>query len=324
MNKKIVFLVIFSLILLVLIPMMGIVPIRFRSLFAQNQDFFIFWQLRVPRVLLGFISGAILGLSGLICQNLFKNQLATPDILGITTGAGAGAVIALKYKLSFSFLGLSGVNLSGFLGALGAILVILAVARVLKNYSIYALLMSGIALNLFFSAVIVFFQYLFDFSNTYSILRWLMGGLSVIGYGEVVAVFVFFLLFTGFTFLFRKELMLISVGDEFALSKGLNVRKFRIGMLLLLSVVVGMTVSVTGPIGFVALVIPHVARIVGRKNFSETIFSSLLLGGIVLASADFVARMIIPPVEIPVGIITSILGAPFFLIILISDLKNNR
>ena len=116
MNKKILFLITFSLVLLILIPMLGIVPIRFRSLFEQNQDFFIFWQLRVPRVLLGFLSGAILGLSGFICQNLFKNQLATPDILGITTGAGAGAVIALKYKLSFSFLGLSGVNLLGSWG----------------------------------------------------------------------------------------------------------------------------------------------------------------------------------------------------------------
>jgi len=324
MNKKIALLVVISLLLLFLIPQLGIVSIHLRSVFTRNQDFFIFWQLRVPRVLLGFISGAILGLSGLICQNLFKNHLATPDVLGITTGAGAGAVIAIKLGISFSFLGFSGVNLFGFIGALVSVLLVLSIARILKNFSIYSLLMSGVAMSLFFSATIIFFQYIFDYSNTYSILRWLMGGLTVIGYREVILLSIFLFFFLIVSFLYKRELVLISVGDEFAVSKGLNVKKFRIGMFMLVSLVVGMSVSVIGPIGFVALVIPHIARIIGRNRFPEILVSTLLLGGIVLTTADFVSRIIIPPVEIPVGIITSFLGAPFFLVILILDLKNNR
>ena len=324
MNKKIILLFVISLMLVAFIPLLGIVPIHLRSVFTRSQDFFIFWQLRVPRVLLGFISGATLGLSGLICQNLFKNHLATPDILGITTGAGAGAVIAIKLGISFSILGLSGVNLFGFIGALISVLLVLSIARILKNFSIYSLLMSGVAMSLFFSATIIFFQYIFDFSNTYSILRWLMGGLTVIGYREVILLSILLFFFLIASFLFKRELVLLSVGDEFAISKGLNVKKFRISMFVLISLVVGMSVSVIGPIGFVALVIPHIARIIGRNNYPEMLVSTLLLGGIVLTTADFVSRIIIPPVEIPVGIITSFVGAPFFLVILILDLRNNR
>jgi iron complex transport system permease protein len=182
MSKKICLLGIIVFLLLLLLPLWGIVPINWQTILKSNSNSFVFWQLRVPRTLLGFVSGSILALSGLVCQNLFKNNLATPDLLGISSGAAAGAVLALKFNLFVSFLGLGGLVLFSYLGALSAVLFVLLISRILRNASLYTFLMCGVALNFFYSALIVFFQYLFDFSNTFSLLRWLMGGISVVGY----------------------------------------------------------------------------------------------------------------------------------------------
>lgn len=307
--------------LLIIIPFLGIVPINWQTLLQKNSDSFIFWQLRVPRTILGFLAGSVLALSGLVCQNLFKNNLATPDILGISSGAAAGAVLALKFNLAVSFFGLSGLVLFSYLGALSAVLFVLLIARMVRNASLYTFLMCGVALNFFYSALIVFFQYLFDYTNTFSLLRWLMGGISVVGYHETIFLGVLLLVFLGAIFLFKREFMLLAAGDHFAQSRGLPVNQFRIYAFLGLAFFVGAVVSICGPIGFVALIVPHVARLWGRSNYGETVVFALLLGGGFLVLADFLARTLIPPVDVPVGIITSLFGAPFFLLLIILQLK---
>jgi iron complex transport system permease protein len=247
--------------------------------------------------------------------------LATPDLLGISSGAAAGAVIALKFKLHLSFLGNAGVYVFSYLGAVSAVLFIFIVARLIKNSSLYTFLMSGVAINFFYSSIIVFFQYIFDYSDTFSLLRWLMGGISVAGYREIVFLFCLLVAFLIFVFSFKKEFLLVSAGDDFAQSRGLNVANFRICSFLGLSFIVGAVVSTCGPIGFIALVVPHVSRSWGKSHYNATVSFTFLLGGGLLVLADVMARTLIPPVDIPVGIVTSLLGAPFFLLLLIAQLK---
>ena len=321
MNKRLWVLAGLVLLLLALAPFIGIIPIDLRRLFQENPGSFIFWQLRLPRTLLGFAAGGILALSGLVCQNLFKNNLATPDLLGISSGAAAGAVVALKFNIQLSFLGFGGLYVFSFLGALSAILFILTMARWIRNSSLYTLLMSGVAINFFYSSIIVIFQYIFDFSDTFSLLRWLMGGIAVAGYREVVFLWVLLAAFLFFIFLFRDEFLLVSAGDDFAVSRGLNAAAFRKYSFLGLALFVGAAVSICGPIGFVALVVPHVARAWGASRYRATVGFTFLLGGGLLVLADLLSRLLAPPVEIPVGIVTSLMGAPFFLALLVAQLK---
>jgi len=321
MSKKIWVLAIIVFLLMLIIPFLGIIPVHWQTLFKNNSNSFVFWQLRIPRTLLGFVAGAILALSGLVCQNLFKNDLATPDLLGISSGAAAGAVLALKFNVVVSFAGMGGLVLFSYLGALSSVLFILLISRIVRRTSLYTFLMCGVALNFFFSALIVFFQYLFDFSNTFSLLRWLMGGISGVGYHEILFLSGLLLVFLLALFLFKSEFLLVAAGDHFALSRGLAVHNFRIFSFLGLAFIVGAVVSICGPIGFIALIVPHIARLWGKSHYGETVFLSLILGGGFLVVADFLARTLLPPVEVPVGIITSLIGAPFFLALIIAQLK---
>ena len=151
-----------------------------------------------------------------------------------------------------------------------------------------------------------------------------MGGISVAGYGEFAFLLVLLILFLAFVFVFKKEFLLISAGEDFAQSRGLNVANFRIYSFVALSFFVGGAVSVCGPIGFIALVVPHVSRSWGASHYNATVVFTFLLGGGLLVLADLLARTLIPPVDIPVGIVTSLLGAPFFLLLLIVQLKKNN
>jgi iron complex transport system permease protein len=324
MNKKYMVFLFLAIAMLALLPFIGMINIDPGSIFREGSRGFIFWQLRVPRTIMGFVAGSSLALAGLIFQILFRNSLATPYTLGISSGASAGIVLGIKLHLSMTFLGLNGLYFCGFLGALLSIGIILAIARLAKSYSIYTLLMSGVALNFFFASMIVLTQYLFDFTQAISILRWLMGGIDLAGYRELTFLLPLYLLFVSLAFLLRKELVIASAGEDFAFSKGLNLKIFRLAMFILVSVLVGTLVSFVGPIGFVGLIVPHIARMVFKTDFRSVLIFSVIFGGILLSAADFIARNLIPPAEIPVGIITSMMGAPFFLFVLISSLKKNQ
>lgn len=321
MNKKYLIISVIGLILLLFLPFIGVIKIDLTTLFDENPGSFIFWQLRVPRTALAFIVGSTLAMAGLIFQNIFKNSLATPYTLGVSSGAAAAVVMAIKLKISLAFLGLSGIYLFGFCGAFITIFIILGIAKLVKSFSIYTLLMSGIALNFFFSSFILLIQYLLEFTETVSVLRWLMGGLAVSGYSEIIFMLPFYLFFVVVTFMVKNELILISGGDQFAHSKGMNVKKFRIFMFIMVSFVVGVAVSIAGPIGFVGLIVPHISRLIFKNEFKSVIYFTVFCGGLLLVVTDFLARILIPPVEIPVGIITAFMGAPFFLFILVSKMR---
>ncbi|MCP5101849.1 MAG: iron ABC transporter permease, partial [bacterium] len=280
MNKKYIFISVAGLLLVILLPFIGVIKVDLGGLFDDSPGSFIFWQLRVPRTLLAFMVGSTLALAGLIFQNIFRNSLATPYTLGVSSGAAAATVLAIKMKLSLAFLGLTGVYVYGFGGAVITIFIILGIAKMVKSFSIYTLLMSGIALNFFFSSFILLVQYLLEFTETVSVLRWLMGGLTVSGYSEVTFLLPLYLFFVVVTFLIRNELILISGGDQFAHSKGLNVKRFRVFIFITVSFLVGVVVSIAGPIGFVGLIVPHVSRLIFKNDFKAVTFFTIFIGGL--------------------------------------------
>lgn len=312
------------MIVLITAPFIGSKILNLSSVFSGSSNNFILFQLRIPRTIIAFIAGASLSLGGLIFQNLFKNKLATPYTLGISSGAAAGALIAIKFNLFGSFFGFGFTYLAGFMGAILSVLLILAILKITGSTSVYTVLLAGVAINFFFSAFILLIQYLVDMTQSISAIRWLMGSLTISGYKEILIIAPVFLIFIIIVLLLKKELILISAGDEFASSKGMNVKKFRISIFILVSLITGMVVSVTGPIGFVGLIIPHIIRLLIKDDFRILVIFSIFFGGIFLVIADIISRVLIPPAEIPVGIITSFFGAPFFIFILISGVRNRE
>jgi len=310
-----------GILVLVLVPFLGIIDIDISKLFSNNSSSFIFWQLRLPRTIMAFIVGSSLALGGLIFQNIFKNSLATPYTLGVSSGAAAGTVAALKLNLTLSVFGINMIYIAGFLGGISSILLILGISRIIKSYSVYTILMSGVAINFFFSSFIMLLQYMVDITQTVSLLRWLMGSISTSGYKDITVLLPVWLFFIFVAILLKKELLLISGGENFASTRGLDVKKFRILLFIIVSVITGIIVSITGPIGFVGLIVPHISRQFIKDDFRLLVSVTIIFGGILLAVADLLARTLLPPIEIPVGIITSFFGAPFFLFILISSLR---
>lgn len=304
-----------------LLPFLGVVDLDLSKLFSGDSTGFIFWQLRLPRTIMAFLVGSSLALGGLIFQNIFKNGLATPYTLGVSSGAAAGSVAAIKLNLVFGIFGINMIFVAGFAGGMLSVFLILMISRITKSYSVYTILMSGVAINFFFSAFILLLQYMVDMTQTIAVLRWLMGNISVSGYKEILVILPVYIFFVSSALLMKKELVLIGGGEDFAASRGMNVKNFRILMFVIVSLITGIIVSLTGPIGFIGLIVPHTARQLIKKDFRLLVFATLILGGILLSVADLLARILHPPVEIPVGIITSFFGAPFFLFILVSSLR---
>lgn len=310
-----------GILIIIMIPFLGIIDLDISKLFSNDTDSFIFWQLRFPRTIMAFLVGSSLALGGLIFQNIFKNSLATPYTLGVSSGAAAGTVAALKLNLALSVFGINLVYIAGFLGGIFSIILILGISRITKSYSVYTILMSGVAINFFFSAFILLIQYMVDITQTISVLRWLMGSISTSGYKDILILLPAWIFFVATAFLLKNELILISAGESFAVTRGLDVKKFRILLFIIVSLITGIIVSIAGPIGFIGLIVPHISRQLIKDDFRFLVIVTIVFGGILLAVADLLARTLMPPIEIPVGIITSFFGAPFFLFILISSLR---
>jgi len=277
----------------------------------------ILTQIRIPRVLLAFIVGAGLAICGLVFQAMFNNPLATPFTLGVASGASLGAAIAVSFSLSFTLLGIDSTSVLAFIGALVTISFVYGISRFGSGFSIGTLLLSGVAVSFFFSSLILLIQYLSDVTDSFRILRWLMGNLSIVGYTDIVRLLPIVGLVIAIIFYFRGELNLLMAGDEIALSRGVAVRKVRYILFLSTSVCIGAIVALCGPIGFVGMMVPHICRLLIGQDHRWLIPASCLFGGGFLILCDGVARLAIAPAEIPVGVITTLLGGPFFLWLLI-------
>jgi iron complex transport system permease protein len=286
--------------------------------YADNVDAQIFFVARLPRTLAGAVVGASLAAAGVVLQALLRNPLASPFTLGVSAGAALGAMLAVTLGASFQALGVSSVPLASFAGSLGAVAVVYTLATVRRRgLSTDVLLLAGVTLNAFFSALILFVQYFADSTQTFRTVRWLMGDLDVAGYGALLAALpLVALALLAFAWL-PRGLNLLSLGPESAAARGIDVHRTQRLAFLSASVATGAAVSLGGPIGFVGIVVPHLVRLVVGADHRVTLPASALFGAAFLVACDVIARTALAPMELPVGVVTSLIGGPFFLWLLV-------
>ncbi len=310
---------IFTLLALTLLsPFIGAVEMQWHSLFQTGSlEQAIFFDLRLPRLLLAFFAGAILALSGWLFQTLFRNALMTPFTLGISGGAILGTGIAVVLGLNLVLFGVNLSALFGFAGAFGSVLLILWLARYVSHRGSNALLLLGIALSFFFSAALMVLFSVATAMQSHAILHYTMGSLSTLGYAQVIAAAVMALLLLLVLLRRRFELSLLAVNDEHARLKGVDTKRVTYYLLLVSSLAIGVLISITGPIGFVGLIIPHVIRKLYPRANHELIIPTALIGGLFLAACDTLSRLPQLQSEIPIGIVTAFIGGPFFIYLII-------
>lgn len=277
----------------------------------------IFWKLRVPRVSVAFLAGSALAVAGMVFQAVFRNALATPFTLGVSSGAALGASLYIRFGLPLAVLGISGTSISAFAGAMLSILLVYGLTRARRGFSTATMLLAGVAVSFFFSSVNLFTQYVSDFTQTFRIIRWLMGGVQVVGFLSLWRMIPFVVVGLISVFYMTNELNLFMMGEEIAAARGVDVVKARRILFFASSFMVGGVVAVCGPIGFVGMMVPHICRILVGPNHRNLIPATILFGGAFLTLCDTLARTVIAPAEIPVGIITALLGGPFFVWLLL-------
>jgi iron complex transport system permease protein len=296
-------------------PLVGLKPIPFSAIvhpLSGPVESGIFWKIRVPRVSTAFLAGSALGVAGMAFQAMFRNPLATPFTLGVSSGASFGATVYLGLGLSFSLAGIPGSAIASFLGAVLSILVVYGFTRARREFTTSTMLLAGVAVSFFFSSLILFIQYVSDFTKSFQILRTLIGGIEVAGYDAVLTLLPFTVSGIAIIAALTHELNLLTTGEDLAASRGVNVRRTRLAIFFAASLMVGGVVSVCGPIGFVGLLTPHVCRLLLGPDHRYLTPATVLAGGGFLTLCDTLARTVLAPVELPVGVITALLGGPFF------------
>ena len=282
--------------------------------FVDNTDAQIFFVARLPRVLAAALVGSALALAGVVFQALLRNPLASPDTLGVSAGASLGALVAISFHANLSVAGLSAVPLASFAGALGALAIVygLSAAR-RRGTSTTVLLLAGVTLTALLSAATQFVQYLTDLTATFQTVRWLMGSLDIGSYTPIAASLVpMAAAWAGFMSL-PRALDLISLGTESAAARGVDVVRAERIALLSASLATGAAVSLGGPVAFIGIIVPHLVRLIVGADHRLVMPASALFGAAFLIGCDLVARVAFAPVELPVGIVTAIIGGPFFL-----------
>ena len=309
---------------LLLAPLVGPTSVDLRRVFdwsipfADNVDAQIFFVARLPRTLAGACVGALFASAGVVFQGLLRNPLATPFTLGVSTGAALGAVLAITFNLSLAFLGISAVPVAAFAGSLMAVGIVYALAQARhRGLSTTVMLLAGVPMNAFFSAMILFVQYFSSFADTYRTLRWLMGDLDVASYHPILAALpTLVVAFAVFAWLARP-LNLLSLGLDSAESRGLDVTRAQRAAFFSASLATGAAVSVGGPVGFIGIIVPHLVRLLVGSDHRIVLPASALFGAAFLIACDALARTVMSPLELPVGVITALIGGPFFLWLLV-------
>ncbi len=281
---------------------------------ADNVDAQIFFVARLPRVLAAAMVGATLAASGVVLQALLRNPLATPFTLGVSAGAALGAMLVIAAGLDVGALGVTTVPVASFAGSLAATAIVYWLARSQRRgLSTNVLLLAGVTLNSFFSALIMFVQYLADFTQSFRTIRWLMGDLDVGSYGPLVAALPFVVLSFAVFAVLPRTLNLLTLGSDVAASRGVDVVRAERLAFLSASLATGAAVSLAGPIGFIGIVVPHLVRLLVGADHRIVLPASACFGAAFLIGCDVVSRTALAPLELPVGIVTAMIGGPFFL-----------
>lgn len=291
----------------VLLPLTGAASISLSAAWAgASPDHEILFGVRLPRVLLGLLAGGALALAGVVSQALLRDPLATPYTLGVSSGASLGTVIAICFEWSWTWL-------AGLAGAGVVVAFVLALATEGRRVSTFTLLLAGVTVNSLCLALILCLQNLATFSQSLVITRWLMGGLDAVP----LATLGWLALAIGAVCLFlcvqARDWNLMAVGEEWAAARGVRPQRLALIGYLAISLLTGIVTSFTGPIGFVGLIVPHALRLALGADHRLVLPCSFFLGAVFLAVCDTGARVALAPAEIPVGVVTALLGGPFFL-----------
>ncbi|MBL7118460.1 iron ABC transporter permease [Candidatus Bathyarchaeota archaeon] len=284
---------------------------------SRTVEDIIILQIRLPRVLVGVAVGASLAVSGVVFQAIFKNPMASPFVTGVSSGAALGASVGIILGASRSIFGLGFISISALLGALVAVLLVSIVSRAGSDNQVLRLLLSGLAVSYLFSAATSLIMILSG-EEVHAVLSWLMGGLTNSTWAQVEVGMPIALLGVLGAYIFSRELNIMLLSDEEAQHLGVEVGKVRRSLVILASATTAVAVSLTGTIGFVGLMTPHLARTIFGADHRILVPTSAILGSMTLVISDAIARTILIPSEIPVGIITSLLGGPFFIYLLVS------
>jgi len=275
----------------------------------------VFFQIRLPRVVLAGLVGACLAAAGAAYQGLFRNPLADPYLIGVASGASLGAVLALILPLAPVLYTLGAVQLMAFAGAVATVAAVYGLARVGGSVPVSTLLLAGVALGAFASAVTSFFMYIHG-DKLVSIYSWLLGGFSLGDWSKVLAILPYAVPGLAYMCVHGRFLNVLQLEEEQAAQLGLPVERLKIGLIAAATLVTAAAVSVSGLIGFAGLIVPHAVRLLWGPDYRFLLPMSILMGAAFLVLADTLARTLLGSTEIPVGAITAFVGAPFFLYLL--------
>lgn len=288
-------------------PLVGSTHIDLARAFAgESPDHEIFFYARLPRVLLALLTGAALSITGVMFQCMLRDPLAEPYTLGVSSGASVGAVLALS-------LGIPAVSLSSLVGAATVLFIVVGMALDGRRVSSFTLLLTGVTMNSIAFAAILFLHSIATFAQSFAISRWLMGGMDAVPYTTIAWLAAVLLpIMAGIT-LCAPQWNLLAIGEEWAQSRGVSTTKLTLFGYIAGSVLTGLVTSLTGPIGFVGLIVPHALRLKLGADHRVLMPCAILLGAAFLAICDTLSRTMIPPTDIPVGVLTAMAGGPFFL-----------
>ncbi|EJI83873.1 hypothetical protein AEST_32700 [Alishewanella aestuarii B11] len=276
-------------------------------------------ELRLPRLLLGLIVGAVLAQAGCAMQTLCRNPLADPSLIGIAAGAAMLALLVIAFGPQLGLSGHYWVSAAAFIGALVTSLLVYQLSRSSHGVNVATLLLCGVAINALAAAVIGLISYYASDDALRLMSFWQMGSLAAVTWQPLPMAFASLGLCSALLWYRRKAINLLLLGEQQARYLGVNVPRLKRELIVLVALGVGAAVALTGIIGFIGLVIPHIARLLVGAAIPRLMPVAMLLGALVLALADWLARMAVPPAELPIGIITALLGAPFFLYLLLQQ-----
>lgn len=292
------------------LPLIGSANISYSKAWAGVlPDASILFEVRLPRVLLSMLAGGALAISGVVFQALLRDALATPYTLGVSSGASLGAVAAIC-------AGASSVWMFSIVGAAVTLFLVLGVAMTQRGLSPFTLLLAGVTINSICMAAIIFLHSFATFGQSFAISRWLMGGVEAVSRPALMWLTVCVAPLVVYCCAKARDWNLLAVGDEWAAARGVNTSRMLMSGYVIGSVLTGAVTALTGPIGFVGLIVPHALRLAWGADHRLIAPASFLLGAAFLAICDTISRVALAPAEIPVGVITAMLGGPFFIWIL--------
>lgn len=282
---------------------------------APKSTHIIFFNLRLPRALLAFISGGALSICGACLQGVFKNPMANSYVLGVSSGAALGATIAIAFGLDIAFLGFSAVTILAFIVSIIIIFIVYNISKINGRMSTFTLLLSGIAMSSLCSALMYALMIAFR-DKMENIVMWSMGSFSSATWEKLYIGAPIMIISSALCLIFSRDLNIMLQGDEASRHLGVNPDATRRNLIIITTIATSSAISISGTIGFVGLIVPHIIRLIIGPDHKKLLITSFIAGGVFLLICDTLARVILNNQEIPVGVITALIGVPFFLYLL--------